>query len=106
MPNKVYTITENGSSNGNVISQPFTIEVHQISYVSDGQLDAEGNPIEYMAVSACTKNGAGECCANDDISDYNHFETLPGMGSSKNADLASANNFESLLEAAYPGKWS
>lgn len=103
---KTYTVTVNGASNGNVISQPFTIELHQLSYVSDGTLDAEGNPITYMAVSSCTKNGGGNDCANDDIANYNQF-ALPAMTSSKNADLAATDSFEDLLDAAYGvGNWS
>lgn len=92
---KTYTITQNGSSNGNVIAQPFTIELHKICYV-----DKDG--VSRMEVHSCTKNGSSEECANDDIASFKGY-ALPGMGSSKNADLS---GFEADLEAAYPGNWS
>ena len=87
-----YTITQNGTSNGNIISQPFTIEVHNMYYRSD-RLD----------VLSCTKNGSDVACVNDDIADALSFD-LPAMSSSKNADLTAT--FETALTAAYGGNWS
>ena len=93
---KTYTITQNGSSNGNVIAQPFTINVHKIE-----QIDANG--LLATRVSVCTKNGSGDVCENDDIASSKNYD-LQSMGSSKNNDLV--NTLEVDLEAAYPGKWS
>jgi len=91
-----YTITQNGVSNGNVIAQPFTIEVHNMYY-----RDSPDN--SRLDILSCTKNGTGDACKNDDIADSLSFD-LPAMGSSKNADLTAT--FETALTAAYGANWS
>jgi len=96
MSNTSYTITQNGSSNGNVIAQPFTIEIHSLLYITESN-------VEKLNIVSCTKNGSDEPCHNDDIDGSLNFE-LPGMGSSKNADLTAT--FETALTAAYGGNWS
>jgi len=90
---KIYTITQDGLSNGNVISQPFKIHVHNMNYGNLGQL----------AVISCTENSSDKPCSNDDIRSTEYFD-MPDMSSSKNNDLT--NTFELLLEEKYPGKWS
>ena len=89
---KEYTITTNGLSDGNVITQPFKIEVKMIQYHSDS-----------FTLELCTCNSIGKNCVNDDIKDILQFD-LPPMSSSKNADLSST--LEVALQAAYPGAWS
>ena len=93
---KTYTITQNGSSNGNVIAQPFTIEVCKIEQINV-------NGVEATRVSTCTKNGNGDICDNDDIPAYKDYDLQP-MTSSKNNDLV--NTLEADLNSAYPGSWS
>lgn len=93
---KTYTITQNGNSNGNVIAQPFIIEVHKIEYI-------DANGVSTTRISTCTKNGSDVPCHNDDIASSKDYD-LQGMSSSKNADLAAT--LEVDLEAAYPGNWS
>lgn len=94
---KRYTVTVNGTSNGNTIAQPFTIDIHKIGYQSE-----EGYE-DNMMVSSCTKNASGDFCENDDIKSVETFE-LPSMASSKNLDLTP---FEGLLDVAYGvGNWS
>ena len=88
-------MTENGNDNGNIIAQPFTIEVVQVSHISEGET-------EMTQVRVCTKNAVG-MCGNDAIPDTNNYE-LQGMASSTNAVLAAT--IEADLEAAYPGNWS
>jgi hypothetical protein len=95
---KTYTVTVDGTSKGLVIPQPFTIEIHQMSYVAG---ETENS---YLAISSCTKTNSGEPCSNDDIADRIQAD-MPAMTSSKNADLTA--EFESLLDAAYgSGNWS
>lgn len=93
---KTYTITQNGSSNGNIISQPFTIEVHSMIY-------RDSEDAQRLDISVCTKNGSDVPCNNDDIPNVTSYD-LPIMSSSKNADLTAT--IEVLLEEKYPGKWS
>jgi hypothetical protein len=93
---KIYTITQNGSSDGNVIASPFTIEVHQMTYFSEDNL-------EYVLIETCTKNGSDKLCANDDINVEQEY-ALPAMGASKNADLTAT--LEVTLQEKYPGNWS
>jgi hypothetical protein len=95
---KEYTITENGSSKGNIISQPFKIMVHAMNY-SSNENEAAGK----LTLGICTLNSIDFTCENDDIKNVETF-ALPGMGSSKTADLA--NSIEVLLEEKYPGNWS
>lgn len=90
-----YTITQNGSSNGNVIAQPFTVEVTKLTYMEE--------PSSNLVVYSCCKNQANEHCGNDDIAGVLVFD-LPAMSSSKNADLTAT--FETALTAAYGGNWS
>ncbi len=90
-----YTITQNGSSNGNVIAQPFIIEVQNLYY--------RGGDNNRLDVVSCTKNGSDVACANDDISNSLSFD-LPIMSASKNADLTAT--FETALTAAYGANWS
>ena len=92
---KTYTITMDGNDNGNVITQPFTIEVAQISSLSEGESSL-------TQVRVCTKNANGQC-GNSDIADTKNY-ALQSMSSSANAVLS--NTIEADLEAAYPGKWS
>ncbi len=92
---KTYTITTDGTSNSNVIAQPFTIEVTQMVY-NDNQF------AQSLTVGVITKNGADVECCNDDIPQSNTYD-LPAMTSSKNSDLS---DFEALLEEKYPGNWS
>ena len=96
---KIYTITVDGDDNGNVIAQPFTIEVIQLMHVSE-MVGEE--IIEMTKVQVCTKNGT-MMCGNTDIPDSNTYD-LQQMSSSSNAVLA--NTIEVALEAAYPGNWS
>lgn len=94
---KTYTVTTNGDSDGNVIVQPFTIEILNMQYSSEG-------PEDKLIVTTCTRNGSGNVCENSDIPHYNEF-ALPGMTSSKNTDLS--NSIEGLLDTAYGnGNWS
>jgi len=93
---KTYTITQNGSSNGNAIAQPFTIEVHMMIY-RDNEAGSR------LDISVCTKNGGDDPCDNDDIPNVTSYD-LPAMSTSKNNDLS--NTLEVLLEEKYPGKWS
>jgi hypothetical protein len=103
-----YTVTQNGSSEGNVIAQPFGIEIHRMDYgsVTRAGVDDDGNPIEIteegMSIVSCTKNGSDTPCDNDDIPQSKMYP-LPAMGSSNNADLSA---FESDLTAAYGANWS
>jgi len=92
---KTYTITTDGTSNGNAIAQPFTIEVTQMIY-NDNQF------AQSLTVGVITKNGSDVGCHNDAISNSNTFD-LPAMSSSKDSDLS---GFEALLEEKYPGNWS
>ena len=92
---KIYTITTNGDDNGNVIAQPFTIEVAEVSHLSEGETSR-------TQIRVCTKNAAG-ICSNDAIPDVNNYD-LQGTSLSTNAVLTST--FEVDLEAAYPGSWS
>lgn len=94
---KSYTITQEGKSNGNAITQPFNIEVLKMNYfgVSD-------SGVEQLEIHSCTKNGLGEACYNDDIEAV-VVVPLPAMTSSKNSDLS---EFESLLQEKYPDSWS
>jgi hypothetical protein len=93
MSKKTYTVTVNGSSNGNVIAQPFTIEVDAMNYDSNT-----------LIIKTCTKNGSDDVCANDNIASELDF-SLPSMSTSKNNDLS--NTIEPLLDAAYGvGNWS
>jgi hypothetical protein len=93
---KTYTITTDGSSNGNLIAQPFTIEVVGMNYIDE-------NGISKLIVSTCCENQSGNHCVNDDVAAVLNYE-LPVMSSSKNADLAAT--LEVLLEQVYPGAWS
>ena len=92
---KTYTITMDGNDNGNVIAQPFTIEVAQVSSLDEGDSS-------FTQVRVCTKNANGQC-GNSDIADTKNYDLQP-MSSSMNAALS--NTIEQDLEAAYPGKWS
>lgn len=92
---KTYTITVDGDDNGNVIAQPFTIDVHQIASLDEGESS-------FTQVRVCTKNAIG-MCQNSDIPDSNNY-ALQSMASSSNAVLAAT--IEVDLEAAYPGAWS
>lgn len=91
-----YTITIDGSSSGNVIAQPFTVEVDKLTY-----MDNDTN--SQLVVYSCCKNQAAEECANDDIAKVLSFD-LPVMTASKNADLTAT--FETALTAAYGANWS
>lgn len=94
---KSYTITQDGKSKGNTISQPFTIEVHKMDYIS-----AHQSGINKLVVHTCTINGGNHSCSNDDIESV--FVTdLPVMSSSKNSDLS---DFETVLQEKYPNNWS
>ena len=94
---KEYSVTVNGSSNGNVIAQPFTISVHKIGYQSEEGFD--GN----MSVTSCTKNATGDMCDNDNVKPT-EILALPSMASSNNANMST---FESLLNTVYGvGNWS
>ena len=88
---KEYTITQNGSSNGNIISAPFKVKVHTIQYSKK------------ITLGICTCNSQGIDCDNDDLEIIQEFD-LPSMSSSKNVDLATT--IEVLLEEKYPGNWS
>jgi hypothetical protein len=94
---KSYTITQEGKSNGNAITQPFTIEVLKMNYYG---VDNMG--VEQLEIHSCTKNGFGIVCHNDDIEAV-VVVPLPAMTSSKNSDLS---EFESLLQEKYPDNWS
>ena len=88
---KEYTVTTNGSSNGNVIAQPFKVKIHAMQYG------------EVLTIGACTCNANDVECDNDDIQKTEKYD-LPVLSSSKNADLS--NTIEVLLEEKYPGNWS
>tara|TARA_R110000751_G_scaffold46884_5_gene105092 strand:+ start:2006 stop:2278 length:273 start_codon:yes stop_codon:yes gene_type:complete len=88
---KIYTITTDGLSNGNVIEAPFEIQVDTMQYSTD------------LKICACTKNAAGVMCDNDDVSGVLTFE-LPSMTTGKVTDLAAT--IEVLLEEVYPGSWA
>lgn len=92
MAHATYTITVNGNSNGNVIVQPFTIEVLRMEYNEDA-----------LVVDSQTINGSGNNCENDDILNRKGY-AFPAMTSSKNTDLA--NSIEADLTAAYGANWS
>lgn len=94
---KSYTITQNGSSNGNTIEQPFTIEIHKMDYIAVHQ-----SGVNKLLIHTCTKNGSEHSCKNDDIENVVSVE-LPVMTSSKNSDLSA---FETILEDKYSGNWS
>lgn len=100
-----YTVTQNGLSNGNVIVQPFTIEVHAMGYRSEEVLDSEGSPVVESDVSlaVCTKNGSDEACDNDDIPNRKTY-AMPAMSATKDADLTAT--IEADLTAAYGANWS
>ena len=91
-----YTITQNGLANGNVIAQPFTVEVTKMIYQDDDYKTQ-------LVITSCCKNQADQHCGNDDIAEVLNFD-LPAMGSSKNADLTAT--FEIALTTAYGGNWS
>ena len=93
---KTYTITKNGISNGNIISQPFTIEVHEIR-----DLSTEDNSI--TIVNVCTKNGSENACSNDEIKDFNHYE-LQGISKTNSKKLI--DTFEIELTNVYGSNWS
>ena len=94
---KEYSVTVNGSSNGNVIAQPFTIVIHKIEYTD--QVDIN----QSMVVSSCTKNATGDMCDNDNVKSTEVFD-LPAMTSSNNANMSA---FEALLDTVYGvGNWS
>jgi hypothetical protein len=100
-----YTVTQNGLSNGNVIAQPFSIEVHAMMYRSEEVPDDEGNPVveSDLTIVVCTKNGANNACDNDNIPNSNLYD-LPLMSASKNSDLTAT--IEVDLTAAYGANWS
>ena len=101
---KTYTITATGqTSNGNSITQPFTLEVHELYYTKAGDIDL-------MSVHTCVKNGSGDSCPWDQLESIGfgngrkNYSTTPVMSSSKNSDLA--GTLEVDLESIVPGKWS
>jgi hypothetical protein len=94
---KTYTITQEGKSNGNTISNPFTIEIHKMDYVS-----AHNSEVNQLVVHTCTKNGSNHNCSNDDIESV-FVTNLPAMTSSKNSDLS---DFETMLQEKYPNNWA
>ena len=102
---KTYTITTNGDSKGNVIQQPFTIEVHNMQYRDSGGGDTG------LFLLVCTMNGSGQTCANSDLEGQGYGDdgttktyALPAMDSSKIADLVAT--IEVDLTNAYGGNWS
>ena len=96
---KIYTITVDGDDNGNIIAQPFTIEVIQTMSYSE---TVNEELTEFTKVQVCTKNGTG-MCGNTDIPDSNTYD-LQTASKSRTAVLAAT--IEVDLEAAYPGAWS
>jgi hypothetical protein len=96
---KEYTITTDGSSNGNAIAAPFKIMVNNINN------SKTGNPAsDKMVISVCTCNAEGIPCQNDVFPTGIVNYELQSMASSDNAKLAAT--IETDLEAAYPGAWS
>lgn len=91
-----YTITIDGLSNGNVIAQPFSVEVTKMTYQNQGNNSQ-------LVVYSCCKNKADEHCENDAIAKVISYE-LPVMTSSKNADLTTT--FEVALTEAYGSNWT
>ena len=92
---KTYTITVDGDDNGNVIAAPFTIDVHQVLSIDEGETSL-------TQVRVCTKN-ATMMCGNSDIPDLNNYELVADT-LTRIAVLAAT--IEVDLEAAYPGAWS
>jgi hypothetical protein len=93
---KLYTINVAGSSEGNVIPSGFTIDVHQIAHLSEGET-------EKTQIRVCTKN-ATTMCNNDDIADTLDY-ALQAMSSSSNAIFTAT--IEVTLDAVYgEGNWS
>jgi len=88
---KEYTITVDGLSNGNVITQPFKVKVYAMQYE------------KVLTIGTCTCNANDVECDNDDVQKTEKYD-LPALSSSKNADLS--NTIEVLLEEKYPGNWS
>jgi hypothetical protein len=94
---KTYTINVDGKSGGNTISSPFTIDVVKMNYTKQDDLDS-------LEIQACTCNGDGDECINDDIPMVGTYDGQI-ITSSKQNDLS--NTFENTLNEKYgPGNWS
>ena len=99
----LYTVTVDGSSQGNAIKAPFDIEIIQMAYVDETD-PYTGEIFSKLIISPCTRNSAGEMCKNDDIPDRSEYD-LPVMTSSKNTDLS--NSIEQTFNTVYgAGNWS
>lgn len=105
---KTYTITAAGqTSNGNDLTQPFTLELHAINMIADG---IEESPDGFM-LHVCVKNDSGDPCRWDQLDTVGWgegFKFFSGvsmaMSNSNNTNLA--NTLEVDLEAIVPGAWS
>ena len=93
---KSYTITTNGDDNGNVIAQPFTIEILSIQHYND-----EGG--EGTIVTTCTKNASG-VCGNSQIETREPFDR---QANNLTTDQALTATIEAKLDTVYGnGNWS